>query len=167
MLGEFAGVDMRRLPAGLDGCGIPVIAIPLQAIATAFARFAAPDDLAAPRRDAIGRIADAIAAHPLLIDGSGRFCSEIMALTGRRVLVKRGADGVFTAAIPDRGLGVALKIDDGNGEAAEIALLAVLEQLGALHADELEALGERRRKPIRNTRGVIAGYREPAGSEGD
>lgn len=164
-LGELAGVDMRKLPAGLDGCGIPVIAIPLQSIATAFARFAAPEDLAPSRRDAIERIAAAIAAHPLLIDGSGRLCSEIMALTGRRVLVKGGADGVFIAAIPDQGLGVALKIDDGNGEAAEIALLAVLEQLGALRADELEALEERRRKPIRNTRGIIAGYREPAGPE--
>ena len=167
VLGEFAGVDMQRLPAGLDGCGIPVIAIPLQSIATAFARFAAPDDLAAPRRDAIERIADAIAAHPLLIDGSGRFCSEIMALTGRRVLVKGGADGVFTAAIPEQGLGIALKVDDGNGEAAEIALLAVLEQLGSLRPDELEALEERRRKPIRNTRGVVAGYREPASPEND
>jgi len=161
-LGEMADLDMRKLPWSYDGCGIPVIAMPLRSMATAFARVAAPDDLGAARGGAIARITAAIAANPFMIAGTGRLCTEIMELTGRRIIVKTGADGVFTAALPEQGLGIALKIDDGTREAAEVTVLAVLEHLGALHADDLEALAMRRRVPITNTRGVLTGYREAA-----
>ena len=159
-LGDMADIDMRRLPWSRDGCGIPVIAMPLKSMATAFARFAAPDDLAASRASAVERIGEAIGANPFMIAGSGRLSTEVMELTGRRLLVKSGADGVYTAVLKELGLGVALKIDDGTGAAAEVAILALLRHLNALHADELEALDERCRVPITNTRGFLTGYRE-------
>jgi L-asparaginase II len=161
-LGEMADVDMRRLPWNRDGCGIPVIAMPLKSIAAAFARIAAPDDLAATRAAAVERLGNAIASNPFMVAGSGRLCTEVIELSGRRTLVKTGADGVYTAALQEQGLGVALKIDDGNGEAAQVAVLAVLRHLGGLHSDELEALAPRCRMPISNTRGVITGYRQAA-----
>ena len=157
-LGDMADVDLRRLPWSQDGCGIPVIAMPLKAIATAFARVAAPDDLARKRADAIEGLAAAIAEHPLMIAGSGRLGSEVIALGGRRTLVKSGADGVYTAALQEKGLGVALKIDDGNGKAAEVALLEVLRQLNGLHGDELTRLEAHYRIPISNSRDVVTGY---------
>ena len=162
-LGEMSDLDMQHLPWSGDGCGIRVIAMPLKAIATAFARIAAPDDLDATRVSAIDRITSAIAANPFMVAGSGRLCTEVMELTGRRVIVKTGADGVYTAALRDKNLGVALKIDDGTGEAAQVAILAVLTKLDSLHAAELEALAARCRMPITNTRGVLTGYRESAG----
>ena len=162
-LGEMSDLDMHRLPWSRDGCGIPVIAMPLKAMATAFARIAVPDDLAATRAGAIDRITTAIAANPFMVAGSGRLCTQIMELTGRRVIVKTGADGVYTAALRDKNLGVALKIDDGTGAAAEVAILAVLTKLDSLHTAELEALAARCRMPITNTRGVLTGYRESAG----
>ena len=161
-LGDMAEVDMRRLPWSYDGCGIPVIAMPLQSMATAFARVAVPDGLPAGRGSAIDRIATAIGENPFMVAGSGRLCTEIMQLTGRRVLVKTGADGVYTAALREQALGIALKIDDGTKEAAEVTLLAVLNRLGALRDDELDALAERRRVPLCNTRGVVTGYRRPS-----
>ena len=161
-LGEMGDVDLRALPCSFDGCGIPVIAMPLKAIATAFARFAAPDDLGVGRIAAIERIQAAISAHPFMVAGSGRLCTELMQVTGRRVLVKTGADGVFTAAIPAANLGLALKIDDGNSQAAEIAVIAALRELGALEDTDLEALKYRVRQPIRNTREILTGYRQSA-----
>ncbi|TNF90709.1 MAG: asparaginase [Gammaproteobacteria bacterium] len=161
-LGDMAGVDMRRLPWSYDGCGIPVIAMPLRSMASAFARVAVPDDLPAERASAVDRITTAIAQNPFMVAGSGRLCTEIMQLTGRRVIVKTGAGGVYTAALREKGLGIALKIDDGTREAAEVALLAVLNHLGALNDDELEALAARRRMPIRNTRDLVTGHRQPA-----
>ena len=98
-----------------------------------------------------------------MVAGSGRLCTEVMQLTGRRVIVKTGADGVYTAALRNRNLGVALKIDDGSGEAAQVAILAVLTKLDSLHASELETLAARCRMPITNTRGVLTGYRESVG----
>lgn len=161
-LADMTDADVNRLPWSYDGCGIPVIALPLRSMATAFARVAAPDDLPAKRGAALERITAAIAQHPFMVAGSGRLCTEVMQLTGRRVVVKTGADGVYTAALRDRNLGIALKIDDGSREAAEITLLAILNHLGALQADELEALAARARVPIINTRGVLTGRREPA-----
>ena len=161
-LGEMADIDLRALPWNRDGCGIPVIAMPLTAIATAFARVAVPDDLAAARAGAINRLGDAIAANPLMVAGSGRLCSEVIQCSGRRTLIKTGADGVYTAALQEQGLGVALKIDDGSGPAAQVAILSVLRHLGGLHADELQQLDEHCRVPISNTRGVITGYRQAA-----
>jgi L-asparaginase II len=161
--GDMADIDLRRLPASRDGCGIPVIAVPLCALATAFARVAVPDELATARADAVERLANAIAAQPKMIAGSDRLGSAIIALSGRRTLVKSGADGVYTAALQEQGLGVALKMDDGNGPAAEVALLALLGHLKGLHSDDLEALGERCRPPIVNTVGVVTGYRRATG----
>ncbi len=165
VVGKMADVDMRRLPHGCDGCGIPVVAMPLKSIATAFARVAMPDDLPEKRAEALERLTSAIAANPFIIGGNGRFNSELQRHTGRRVIVKSGADGVFTAAIPEMGLGVALKIDDGSGEAAQVAMLAELNRLGALHADDLEALDRYYRVPVFNTRDVLTGYREPDENE--
>jgi L-asparaginase II len=162
VLGEMAGVDMRKLPWNRDGCGIPVVAMPLRSMAAAFARLAVPDELPAARGAAAERLLGAIADNPQMIGGSGRLGSEIIARTGRRVIVKSGAEGVYTAALGEKRLGIALKIDDGNGQAAEVALLALLQRLGALRDDDLEALAERRRVAIVNTRGVVTGYRESA-----
>ena len=161
-LGEMSGVDMRSLPWNRDGCGIPVIAMPLTAIATAFARVAAPDDLAASRAAAIERLAAAISEQPFMIAGSGRVCTEVIEQSGRRTLVKSGAAGVFTAALQEQGLGIALKMDDGNGDAAAVAMLEILRQLGGLHADELARLEAFCRVPNRNTLGVVTGYLQAA-----
>jgi L-asparaginase II len=161
-VGEMASIDMRRLPWNYDGCGIPVIAMPLQNIATAFARIAAPDDLPVSRHEAIERLGNAIAAEPFMVAGSERLCTRVIQQSGRRTLVKTGADGVYTAALQEKGLGVALKIDDGNGEAAQVAILSILHHLDGLHGDELQLLGDRCRPAIVNTRGVTTGYRQAA-----
>ena len=159
-LGEMADVDMRRLPWNRDGCGIPVIAMPLRSIATAFARIAVPDNLPAVRADAIDRLTRAVASNPFMVAGSDRLCTEVMQLTGRRLLVKTGADGVYTAVLPAAGLGIALKIDDGLSEAAQVTLLAVLRYLKALQAEQLDILESSCRMPITNTLGIVTGYRE-------
>jgi L-asparaginase II len=95
-----------------------------------------------------------------MVAGSDRLCTRVIQQSGRRTLVKTGADGVYTAALQEKGLGVALKIDDGNGEAAQVAILSILRYLGGLHSDELQQLDDCCRKAIVNTRGVTTGYRQ-------
>jgi len=161
-VGDMADLDMRQLPWSYDGCGIPVIAMPLVATATAFARFGTPDDLPAPRAEAAHRLARAIAAEPFMVAGSGRLPTEVMQLTGLRLMIKSGAEGFYAAALPEQGLGIALKIDDGQAEASEVALLATLNHLGVLQHDEVEALSSRCRIPISNTLGVVTGHHQAA-----
>lgn len=153
-LAEMCGAEA---PAwAVDGCGIPTFALPLAAIATGMARLADPARLPPARRAATVRIRAAMAGHPHLVAGPGRLDTMVMT-AAPRVLVKGGAEGVYAAILPDLGLGVALKIDDGAGRAAEVALLAVLDRLGAFTAEQRSALAERRTPPLRNVRGATVG----------
>ena len=104
----------------IDGCSVPTWAMPLSALARAFARFGSGAGLAPERAKAAARLRAACAAHPWHVAGTGRFCTEIMQRFGARVFVKTGAEGVFCAALPEQGLGIAVKCDDGAGRAAEV-----------------------------------------------
>ncbi len=124
------------LPCGVDGCSVPTWAVPLSRLALVWARFAVPDDLPPARAGAARTLAAAMAAHPDLVDGPGTFNSRVLAAGGGRVLVKRGAEGVYAAGLPEYGLGVAVKIDDGADRAAEVVMAALLRRIGVL--DDLE-----------------------------
>lgn len=146
---------------GVDGCGVPAWCLPLRGLALAFARFAAPEGLEHGRGEAARRITDAMRTHPGLVAGTGRCCTAVMeALPG--VLVKTGAEGVFVAALPGRGIGVALKAEDGAGRAAEVAVLAVLDALGALDEAARERLAAFAFPEIRNAAGLVVGRIAPA-----
>jgi L-asparaginase II len=156
-LSELAEVA-DDMPWGVDGCAAPNFALPLAAQARAFAKFAAPDDLHAGRASACRRIVRAMTAHPELVSGTGRACAILMRGASGRAAVKTGAEGFFAGIIPERGLGIALKIDDGAGRAAETAMAAILDKLGLLGDTARDIL----RAPVLNTRGAVVGERRIA-----
>ncbi len=135
-LAEMTGCDLSRVPLGRDGCGIPVYCMPLQALALGMARFADPSGLPPGRAAAVRRLSDAMAAEPFYVNGTGGLTTEIMLAAPRTVRVKNGAEGVFAAALPTMGLGVALKIDDGAMRAAECAIVHILRELGCFDASQ-------------------------------
>ena len=130
----MTGLDLGGAARGIDGCGIPVIAVPLGNLALAMARLADPADQPEPRQVACARIRAAMAAEPFMISGTGGFCTRVISETAGRALVKTGAEGVFCAALPEPGLGIALKIDDGAGRAAEVVMAGLLARFGLLDA---------------------------------
>lgn len=162
VLESLSNTRINQLPWGYDGCAIPTLAIPLQRIALAVARFGDFTRFAGERRTAVERIHDAISTHPYLVAGKERLCTSLMERLAPQILIKVGADGVYTAMIPEHGLGVALKIDDGNDAAARVALGAVLNSLGVLPSDDMMALGEYLRPSITNSRGETIGRIEPS-----
>ncbi len=133
MLEELAGIKVRSAPKGTDGCGIPVVGISLKSLATAIARLGNPVDLPERRAVAAKRIVEAMHREPYLVAGKGRSCTALMQRAKKPLMVKMGAEGVYVAAIPDLGLGVAIKIDDGSTRAAEVTIAAVLNRLGVLN----------------------------------
>ena len=157
IVGELAALDLEGAPRATDGCSIPTIAVPLRNLARALAQLADPAGLAPARAAAARRIIAAMAAHPYLVAGSGRYCSEVIAATGGRVLVKTGAEGVMAAIVSGLGLGVVLKVDDGARRAAEIAMSATLLEIGALDEAEAARLAALIETPVRNWRGVTTG----------
>lgn len=162
VMAEMCGADLSRVPTGYDGCGIPVFGVPLKGLATGMARFADPSGLDAGRRAAVERIVKACAANPLLIAGTGRFNSALLAETGTRCLLKSGAEGVFMAAARERGLGICVKADDGTGRAAQVAIGAILAHLGVIDGDARRRLADVLTPPVRNWAGRLVGVVRPA-----
>jgi L-asparaginase II len=122
------GFDLANTARGTDGCGIPTYAIPLRHLAHAFARAGTGVGLSDGHARAAKRLRAAVASTPFMVAGTGRFDTRVMQRLVERVFCKVGAEGVFCAALPARGLGVAIKIDDGNNaRACEVVMAAVIE----------------------------------------
>jgi L-asparaginase II len=159
-LRDLTGIADLGAP-GTDGCGVPTWAIPLRALALAFARLADPAGLPEVRIAATRRIGQAMRRHPELVAGTGRCCTAMMQALPQAV-VKTGAEGVYAAALPDRGLGVVLKVEDGAGRAAEVAIIAALGALGEVGKAAADALAPFARPTLRNYAGTVVGRIAPA-----
>jgi L-asparaginase II len=158
------GCNLAQAPVGTDGCSIPTYGIPLAALARGFARAATGLGLPADHAAAARRLRGAIARAPMMVAGSGRFDTRVMERLGTRVCCKVGAEGVYCAALPEAGLGIAIKIDDGQARAAEVVMAAVIEALVPLSDDERMFMRELSAPELRNWNGLaVAGLRaEPA-----
>jgi len=157
ILSDLAGIDLRQYPMGIDGCGLPAPTMPLQKLGHVMARFANPVDLSEKRATAIYRLQQAITNEPLYIAGRGTLVSELNEVTKGAVLAKTGAEGVIVASLPKRGLGVAVKIADGSARARSVALLAILDHIGALSDEDKIKLHKHISPAIINSRGLLVG----------
>jgi len=160
-LARWLGLPSEGLRTGVDGCGVVCFAAPLEAVARAFQRLGA-----AWARGESGptRVVRAMLDHPHRVAGTGRLCTEVLGAGAGRVLVKVGAEGVYGGLIrrPDDGVwGFALKVEDGGRRAVEVALISILESLGALDEAALSALSRWRPRAVRNTLGEPAGWLVP------
>lgn len=157
LLEQICGLRLAGAALGLDGCSVPTWAIPLESLAYAFARFGVPDDLPPARALACRRAFKAMVEHPWEVAGTGRYCTRLMQALDGRVAAKTGAEGVYCAALPEYGLGLAVKIDDGAARAAEILTGAVLEHVGALDDLAEETRAELLETALVNRNGLRTG----------
>jgi L-asparaginase II len=152
------GWDLARTARGIDGCSIPTFAIPLRHLALGFARVASGNGLVDSHARAARRLRQAVAAAPFMVGGTDRFDTRVMERLGERVFCKVGAEGVYCAALPQSGLGVAIKIDDGNNaRAAEVAMAALVEALVTLDDGEAAFMRGLGNVPLRNWNGIEVG----------
>ncbi len=141
---------------GIDGCSAPNFATTVTGLARAMSAFAAAREGEGTRGTAMSRLREAMCRHPELVAGEGRACTDLMRAMDGRVAVKTGAEAVFVAILPERQLGVALKIVDGATRASEAAITAILVRLGVLDADHPAARAYLD-VPIRNRAGREVG----------
>ncbi|MGH2712244.1 MAG: asparaginase [Actinomycetota bacterium] len=123
---DASGVEPEAI--GIDGCGVPVHALPLRAMARIFATLATAGRIAGG-----DRVVDAMRAEPYLVAGRDRVCTAVMKVGP--VFAKVGAEGLMCAGLPEQGIGLAIKVDDGNPRALDPALVHALRLLGALGED--------------------------------
>jgi L-asparaginase II len=127
-LADMSGCALGPDALGIDGCSVPNWAMPLAGLARAFARLATGEGLAPERAAACRRIRQACWAHPDLVAGPGQLVTLVMQRLPGQVLVKSGAEGVYCGTFPERGLGFALKVDDGAKRASEAAVVQVISR---------------------------------------
>ena len=162
---QFSGVPVVDMAVGIDGCAVPVFGITVRAMALAYARLVSPPaTFDTETRDACDRIVRVMSEYPELIGGtSDRLDTELMRAAPGRLISKVGAEGVYTAGITPseqwpKGLGVALKIEDGDDRRARpTVVIETLRQLGVLRDESLEAVARYAFFPVRNRPGDVVG----------
>ncbi len=160
---RWTGLNPGKLILAVDGCTTVCFGLPLRAMARGYARFGVADTAAARR------LRRAMMAHPHLVAGSGRLCTELMRAWPGEIVAKIGAEGVYSAAIPSLGLGLAIKIEDGETRSVGVALIEVVRQVldrlgpGVLPVGALASLGPHAAPAIATTRGEVVGRIRPTG----
>jgi L-asparaginase II len=156
------GESLTEDRCGIDGCSIPTWAAPLSAFARGFAKMATGQGLPSDLADAAERIFNAATSHPLLVAGTGSFDTLVMEAFGGRVMQKGGAEGVQCGAIRDKGLGYALKIDDGNMNASLVTVANLLLQFADPDEKQRTVLAPFATQTIKNVRGTEVGVMRAA-----
>jgi L-asparaginase II len=153
LTGAALGVDN----CGTDGCSIPSYAVPLKGLAHGFARMATGTGLELLRAKASRRLFEACMAEPFYVAGTGRACTKLMEVAPGRIFAKTGAEGVFCAAIPQQGIAIALKCDDGASRAAEAIVMATLARFFEKGGDVHAGLMAMANKSLSNWNGIHVG----------
>jgi len=164
VIAECANIPVDQVVIGIDGCSAPVHGIPMRGIATMFARLVEPYGISKPLSVALKRVGAAMRAHPEMVAATkGRICTDLMRVGGSSLITaKAGAEGVYGAGWWDDGrktaVGVGLKVEDGTQRGRDPALMAILQQFGALSNPLTESLAVYASGPIKNWRGIEVGW---------
>ncbi len=163
-ISRFSGVQKDAVTIGIDGCGVPCFGTSLYAMALAFARLMEPREESQPYAFAAQGIRTAMAAHPYLVAGLGRFDTDLMQAGVDGLVAKGGASGVQCVGLPG-GLGLAIKMEDGSTgpppAPGAVVTIAVLDQLGILDADQVSALAAHGQPLLHNVSGQVVGRARP------
>jgi L-asparaginase II len=154
IVAETCEIALDRSRMGIDGCSVPTFALPLAALARGFARLGSGEGLPPKGASAARRLFHACFAEPVHVAGEGRFDTIVLRSLAPSCFTKGGAEGVHCAALPELGLGIALKIDDGAKRGAE---LAMSEVIAALLPEAKQSLAGQLNVEMLNWRGIVVG----------
>lgn len=160
VIADMSDYDREKIKTGVDGCGVPVHRVPLNKLAMSFGRLARPKQWRNgkdERIDALGEIRDAMMRYPEMVAGTDRFDTDLMNAYKERIVAKGGAEGVHCFGDKESGIGVAIKVEDGNGRGTSVASMEVLRRLGIGDEDIWRKLEKHANPPILNTRNETIG----------
>lgn len=152
VISELAETPKEDIQIGVDGCGVPVHGIALEKIALAYAKMAKPDNLPNSRKKSVSQVVHAMMQVPEMVGGTNRFCTDFMNVVKGKMFGKVGAEGVYCIGDLRSGIGIAIKIEDGNSRATSPVAIEVMKQLGMLTGEELNELKEYHFPSINNAR---------------
>jgi len=140
VISDFSGFPVENIIKGIDGCGVPVYGVPLKNMALAYANLCDAKFMDGKYNKSQNYVIGAMTMYPEMVGGTGRFDTELMKNFGDRVIGKFGDEGVYCVGLPGKAVGLALKIEDGNGRAVGPAILETLLQMEVIRKDEIERM---------------------------
>lgn len=154
-----ASIPVDQIGIAIDGCGVPVFELPLYHMALAYARLSSPQSIYEDAGLAAAqKVAQAMTQAPFFVAGSKRLDTALMEATQGRILAKLGAESVYCVSLMSKGIGIALKIEDGAYRAIDPLILRILEEMGELSDVELTQLSHHRKPLLRNQRKEVIGH---------
>lgn len=157
IMSDLTGAVLSRDNCGTDGCSIPTYAVPLAGLARGFGKLVTGRGLEPIRAAAARRLIDACMAEPFYVAGTKRFCTRLMQVAPGKIFAKTGAEGVFCALLPEKGLSFAVKCEDGASRAAEAMIAALLARHFDKDSQEHAALIGMSRHGMTNWNGLHVG----------
>lgn len=159
-IAEVCEYDEEKIAIAVDGCGVPVHALPLNKFAQGFARLSKPELLGEKRGKIVRRITEAMTAYPEMVGGTGRFCTDLMKVCGDKLFAKAGAAAYYAIGLKDKGIGLSFKMEDGTAGILYAMVLETLKQLDIITAEELKQLDKYYIIKVTNHKGEIVGHTE-------
>lgn len=157
---DICSCGLEDLRFAVDGCGVPVHALPMVKLAQGYARMSKPEVLGEARGAAVRRVTQAMTAYPFEVAGTGRLCTGLMRFFGDRMFCKSGAASFYGIGLKDQGIGIAVKLEDGCSEFMPGVVLRVLSSLHIISPREAEQMGEYWDVNIYNHHHQVVGRRE-------
>jgi L-asparaginase II len=166
IMSEVCRVPEEEIVMATDGCSLPTFGASIRAFATAYAALAAPEQApegaGGDHAEALNRLRAAMTAHPENVAGESELVTDLMALSNGAIVAKSGAEGLLCMAIPDQGVGIAIRIADGSFRAHPVIAASVLEQLNLIGSSVIADILDRQNPEIRNHNGRLVGELRPA-----
>lgn len=159
-LSEVCAYPKDKIVIGIDGCGVPVHAMPLNVFAHGVAKLAMPEVFNEKRCKYVKRITQAMVNYPYMVAGRERLCTDLMLTSKGKLFAKLGADGYYIVGLRDKGVGLSFKIEDGKIPIVEALAVHTLYQLGYINQTEFKALERYHKLEVKNHRGEIVGKTE-------
>lgn len=153
----LTGAVLAHDNCGTDGCSIPTYAVPLNRLADGFGKMLTGRGLAPVRAAAARRLIAACMAEPFYVAGTKRFCTRLMEIAPGEIFAKTGAEGVYCALLPEKGISIAVKCEDGAGRAAETMVAAVLARFFDRGSEPYEKLFSMANHQMHNWNGIKVG----------
>ncbi len=161
-IAQCCNIREEDMVIAIDGCGVPVFGMAIDEMARAYARFSLPEEYFSQKRaKAIRKIISAMIENPFYVAGTERLDTVLMKNTKGRIIAKFGAESVYNIGIIDEGIGICVKIDDGNPRAIDPVIIKILKDLNFLSKEEEVLLEERLRPKLKNHRGEVIGELQP------
>lgn len=148
VIADMHEVSHESLKAGRDGCSAPIFGMTIFQQAVGYKNLIkSPNN---SHHKACERLISVIQEHPYMLAGKKRYCTELMEKAGSQVIGKTGAEGIFSMALPQKGLGATVKIDDGKMGPQYAAAQKLLNYLQAVDKEQLKELDAYVEKPLKN-----------------